>query len=605
MIKDFTGQIAATDALVHYRRALEIRSANEGPNSLAVAECEQDLGNLDRLRQDTQAAMVHFSRALEIRRAKLGPVNDRVASVYGAMAFMRAGQGQWVEAESLARAAVAATPAGPGAPRAARSVRLSLRGQALRHLGRNAEAEPILRETVAMRESLWAQASRDEGGSVMAGLSLYRDLALTVAALGRGNEAFGLVERGSSRVLEARMPEAGEHAKDPWRDLLPRVQRTLARDEALVSWPRSAGTMFAADYPMYAWVIRASGPVRWVRLDQLAPSFAGTGAIREALWREFFAASNWPRRLTDTTTVGSLSQLMWRERFAPLAPELRGISHLIVCSTNFMAGGPLGVLLDDRGHYLADRYTISYVPSALVLVRMRERRDTRRAAALWSQPALLAGDPAYPATEREHWVPLPSSGDEVRRLAALLPRATVLTGAAASARNLRELARHGVLRQYRLMHFATHTVANETRVLGSSMVLAPDAPGSPSSRLGSREIMENWKLDADVVSLAGCHSIAGLGSESEGAMGLQQAFLIAGARSLLVTLWAVDDHATSLLMESFFGRLTDHIHPLDAATALRDAQLELREWRAPDGSRPYAHPVYWGAFALVGDADVR
>ena len=170
VIKDFTGQIAATDALVHYRRALEIRSANEGPNSLSVAECEQDLGNLDRLRQDTQAAMVHFSRALEIRRAKLGPVNDRVASVYGAMAFMRAGQGQWVEAESLARAAVAATPAGPGAPRAARSVRLSLRGQALRHLGRNAEAEPILRETVAMRESLWAQASRDEGGSVMAGL---------------------------------------------------------------------------------------------------------------------------------------------------------------------------------------------------------------------------------------------------------------------------------------------------------------------------------------------------------------------------------------------------------------------------------------------------
>ncbi len=604
VIKDFTGQIGAAEAIKHYQRALVIRTANEGPQSLAVAECHHDLGNLARLRQDPVSAQEHFIKALEIRRKLLGPVNDRVASVYGGMAFMSAGRGRWVEAESLARAAVAATPTGPGAPRSGLSIRLSLRGQTLRHLGRNAEAEPILRQAVAMRESLWARAAQDEGNTVVAGLSLYRDLALSLAALGRGDEAFEQMERGAARVLTARMTTTSPNT-DRWRDVLKRVQRTLAPDEAIVAWPRSAGTMFVADYPMYACVVRASGPAHWVRLDSRAPIFAGIGTIREALWRELLADAGWPRRMTDTSTVCGLAQLMWRERFAPLEPELRGIRHLIVCSPDYVAGGPLGVLLDDRGRYLADRYTVSYVPSALVLIELRSRRGRAPEAALASQPALLVGDPAYPVSDDEHWARLTSSGAEVRRLATLLPRATVLTGTDASAGRLRQLAEHGDVAQFRLVHFSAHTTADARRVLEASLVLAPDSANGASSRLGSREIIERWKLRADVVSLAGCHSIGGMSSETEGAMGLPQAFLVAGARSLLVTLWAVDDHAAALLMESFFGRLTDRAHPLDAATALREAQLELREWRAPDGSRPYAHPVYWGGFALLGDADVR
>ena len=605
ILKNYTGQIAADEIAAHYVRALEIRTANEGAASLAVADCHQDLGNLERLRQRAPAAMRHFRRALEIRRARLGAVDDRVASAYGAMAFLSAGRGEWAAAESLARAAVTATPVGPGTPRNALSIRMSLSGQALRHLGRNSEAEPILRRTVAMREAAWARVSQDEGSTIVAGLSLYRDLALTLAAMGRDNDAFDQLERGSARVLAMRLAAGSEAAEDPWRDLLGRVQRTLKPDEALVSWPHSASTLFVADTPMYACIVRATGSAHWVRLDSPAPKFAGSGTIREALWREFLANAEWPRRITDTTTVCRLAHLMWRERVAPLEPFLRGVTHLIVCSPDYFAGGPLGVIIDDHGHYLAERFTISYVPSAFVLARLRSRRTASRDAPLSAEPALLVGDPAYAQSNAEHWPRLAASGPEVRGLAALLPRATVLTGMDASAARLRSLAERGALLKFRFIHFSAHTNTNDSRVLASSFVLAPNSPGSANSRLDSREIIGQWKLGAAVVSLAGCHSIAGLSSESEGAQGLPQAFLAAGARSLLVTMWAVDDQATSLLMEFFVQRLTERSHPLDAATALRESQLELRDWRAPDGSRPYAHPVYWGAFALLGDGDVR
>ena len=63
----------------------------------------------------------------------------------------------------------------------------------------------------------------------------------------------------------------------------------------------------------------------------------------------------------------------------------------------------------------------------------------------------------------------------------------------------------------------------------------------------------------------------------------------------------MDDRATDLLMEAFYARLADPASPAGRAEALREAQATLRRWRDADGSRPYAHPAYWAAFALVGD----
>jgi len=595
IIKDYTGRLGFDDAYGHYAAALRVRSANEGARSLAVAETLHDLGNLYRNANRPDDAFAKFRDALTIRRAILGNVHDRVASTYGAMAFLRAGQGRWSAAESLAHLAVDATPAG-GAING-RSTRLGLRGQALRHLGRLGEAEQALRQSLAMRESLWAGSARDEGSTIVGGLALYRDLALTLAEEGRGDEAFEALEHGSARLLAGRLAPGA----DPWRGLLPRLRRTLGEDEALLAWPNTATTMFVGDYPLYAAIVRSTGPVRWVRIDRSAPLYRGLGTVRDALWREMLAAASWPRRVTDTTAATRLARAMWHERFAPLEPGLAGVRHLIVCAPDFMSGGPLGVLVDGGGHWLADRYTITYTPSALMLVTERERPLPQ--GALGARPALLVGDPAYPDTGRGHWERLTGSGDEIRSLAARLPAARTLTGAAASAGALRDLAAHGGLARYRLLHIAAHTVFDPRRVMDAAFVLAPDSAGTAASRITAREIRDDWKLDADVVSLAACRTVSGVSSLSEGTLGLRQAFLAAGARALLVTLWPVDDRATEKVMDAFYSRLTDPAHPVHAAEALREAQAELRGFRAADGSHPYAHPAYWGAFALIGDAE--
>jgi CHAT domain-containing protein len=185
---------------------------------------------------------------------------------------------------------------------------------------------------------------------------------------------------------------------------------------------------------------------------------------------------------------------------------------------------------------------------------------------------------------------------------AALPRVVVLAGAEASARSLRALARTGALSRFRVLHFATHTQVEPARLLESALVLAPDRPGEGESRLSAREIADTWRLDADLVCLTGCQTALGMRAAGQGLLGLQQAFFRAGARSVLVSLWPVDDAATALLMKEFYGRLARATGPGARAEALRQAQRAVRDWRAPGGARPYAHPAYWAGFTLVGDA---
>ncbi len=110
------------------------------------------------------------------------------------------------------------------------------------------------------------------------------------------------------------------------------------------------------------------------------------------------------------------------------------------------------------------------------------------------------------------------------------------------------------------------------------------------------EELAQFSLDADLVVLSGC---ATFGYPEFGAVdGLGSGFLQAGARTLVVSLWRVEDRATSLLMTQFYRNLT---LPLPKVEALRRAKLWLRDYEEADGSRPYAHPAYWSPFILIGD----
>lgn len=116
------------------------------------------------------------------------------------------------------------------------------------------------------------------------------------------------------------------------------------------------------------------------------------------------------------------------------------------------------------------------------------------------------------------------------------------------------------------------------------------------------------KLSADLVILSACNTASGDGTGADAVSGLGRAFLHAGANSLLVSHWAVHSQSTMLLMTEVFEALARD--PLiGRARAVQQARLSLIDEAVMGSSSSplfsYAHPIFWGAFELIGEGSVR
>jgi CHAT domain-containing protein len=261
--------------------------------------------------------------------------------------------------------------------------------------------------------------------------------------------------------------------------------------------------------------------------------------------------------------------------------------------------------------YFAEWRPIHEVVSATVYAEVRKERKERRPS-----PVLLAafGDPRYPSLSKdqaEHvenpavrafvsrgasLAPLPSSREEVESIAGLFPgKANVYLGAEATEERAKALRK-----DVPYVHFAVHARLDERFPLDSALVLSiPEkvTEGRDNGLLQAWEILEQVRIDADLVTLSACET--GLGKEvrGEGLIGLTRAFQYAGARSVLASLWKVSDRSTARLMKSYYaylraGRSKDE--------ALRAAETDAI--RALEASQKgFAHPFYWAAFQLFGD----
>jgi CHAT domain-containing protein len=150
------------------------------------------------------------------------------------------------------------------------------------------------------------------------------------------------------------------------------------------------------------------------------------------------------------------------------------------------------------------------------------------------------------------------------------------------------------LSQYRIVHFATHGILNSQQPELSGVVLSlVDEKGKPQNGFLRLHDVFNLNLPAELIVLSACQT--GLGEEvkGEGLVGLTRGFMYAGSPRVVVSLWSVDDEATSQLMVKFYKKmLQDGLKP---AAALRAAQIEL--WRQNQWQAPY----YWAAFTLQGE----
>jgi CHAT domain-containing protein len=435
---------------------------------------------------------------------------------------------------------------------------------------------------------------------------------------------------------------------------LERVQAALTDETALLGWLDVE--VMKGQVASWGYVLRGSGPVQWVRLGTAQErATGGTPAKIQDLRKTLRLAAAWRERVWDVDEVTGCGHDVWMRRVRPLMPHLEGVENLVVIPAGPMLGVPVEALVDETGTHLVERFAVSYAPSAKIYTWLQERSGTTpQNGEPW---ALLLGDPPFRAdhllamqrdAEEKHPLialaePLPEPSvlrsalagaeealeelprlpwtrREVRNIASTVPRSRILLGSDASEQELSRLAASGELKKFDWIHLATHALIDDEHPWRSALVLSrvnlPDPLESViagneifDGLLNVQEIMREWDLSADLVALSACRT--GLGKEiaGEGYIGLAHGLLQAGARTLLVSLWRIEDEPASLLMGRFYenilrsrGEGSDggKSEPISKAKALQEAKRWLRAQTDQEGRRPYQHPVYWSGFVLMG-----
>jgi CHAT domain-containing protein/tetratricopeptide (TPR) repeat protein len=309
----------------------------------------------------------------------------------------------------------------------------------------------------------------------------------------------------------------------------------------------------------------------------------------------------------------------------PVWKETAGVKRLVVVPDGALHALPFSALPAPQPGQawgtpgrkpLLEHCEVVYLPSATTLTLQRRRLERRPPAPKWAavfaDPVFASDDPRLagrskavrtasardpqrggdairllPSFER-----LPSSRREAEAITVLAPAGQVWKAFDLEAN--RDALLSGELHTYRVVHFATHGIADTRNPELSGLVLSlVDAAGKP--REGFLGLSDIYDLDlaADLVVLSGCRTALGKEVRGEGLMGLTRGFLYAGVPRVVGSLWPVQDRTTAELMSFFYKAMWQR--GLPPAAALREAQRSLR--RDPR----YHAPHSWAGFVLQGD----
>ena len=292
--------------------------------------------------------------------------------------------------------------------------------------------------------------------------------------------------------------------------------------------------------------------------------------------------------------------------------------------------------------YLGEKYKISYYPSASVMATMRRFKESPKS----SNPLFALGDPVYDDSDLRYSLKksgnialaaadktpglnlrsalvrsgfslprLPETRDEVLRIGELFGYKTNDPNIKLDMDATKSELLKSNLGNYRFIHFATHGILSGDipYILEPALVLTQPGNRNPEDGfLKMSEILE-LKLNADAVVLSACKTALGKEIAGEGVVGLSRAFMLAGSKSVIVSLWSVESNSTAVLMKSFYS----HLKPgRSKEEALRLAKQELKNQSliSDDLSRGVkivgrdkktqtstAHPFFWAPFILIGE----
>ncbi len=560
--------VRATDS---YRQAIDLYRQAGDTAGLSNADLNLALALHLNLEKPDEAEAA-YREALRLAEAS-GDRTEEIQDLFY-LGRLLLGQGRLPEAEALFRRCLGAAEASGSAEG---------RWSAREGLGRTARARGDLNEALSN-----LQAALDEVERVRAGLArgsrragyfgdkraVYEATVETLAALerrqpGRGwaERALGVVQRAKARDLLDALGGGGTAAAPQSAGTL----RKVAGEGAVLEY-------FQGETGLYLWIVRAGG-IRFLDLGDRRPVLDAVAAVHRALSHG------------EEPPASSLEALS-RVLLGSAGPLPRGDAPLWIAPDGALHHLPFEILTA-AGEPLVERAPVSYLPSASALAGIgrpeRKKEGIRLLGVgdpLLDLPKERAPTPRALLVERFGLAPLPAASRELAAVGRLLGgKAEVLTRGQATERAFRQAA----AREPRVVHLATHTVIDERPGRGAAVLLTPEAGDdgllSPEeiARVGNR---------SDLTVLAACRTALGPGEDGQALASLTGAFLAAGSRGVVATLWDVNDATTAAFMEQFYWQLGRGLTP---AEALRETKRRLRadpRWR---------RPALWAGYVLIGN----
>jgi CHAT domain-containing protein/Tfp pilus assembly protein PilF len=413
------------------------------------------------------------------------------------------------------------------------------------------------------------------------------------------------------------------------------VQAAIPANAALIEFavyrpfdPKAESNSEAYQEPRYiAYVLRQKGEVCWRDLGDAKTIDAAISSLRRALGD--------PSR----RDVQERSRAVDQRVMQPVRGLIGDAQHLLVSPDGALNLIPFEALVDEQGRYLIQRYSFTYLTSGRDLLRLQVARTGSHRPLVVADP--LFGEPEWPALTKAagmnapsraqkrqgmtsatdlasvYFAPLPGTAREAQAIKSLFPEASILLGQQATESALK------VAGAPRLVHIATHgffltgdtsaaagTAGQTTRaistqaqidnpLLRSGLALAGanlhTQHREPRHDDGILTAMEASGLNlwgTRLVVLSACDTGLGEVRAGEGVYGLRRAFVLAGAETLVMSLWGVSDAVTREMMVGYYAGLK---RGLGRGEALRQVQLRMLKRAGRE------HPFYWGSFIQTGE----
>jgi len=319
-----------------------------------------------------------------------------------------------------------------------------------------------------------------------------------------------------------------------------------------------------------------------------------------------------------------LAHAIYRTVLGEFDNELNDVTHLVTVPGGSLTSLPFGILVrepsapvadfDYRGvDFLARDMSVSLLPSVRSFADMRELVGESRAPRPFIgfadfQPhqddgrTIADSCQAQQLALQQSAAPLPESAHEISVAAQSFgARSAPLITGNAFTENAVETAD---LSDYRVVYFATHGLLPtdlECELQPALLTSVGTGDNSGDGFLTASEIL-NLRLDADLIVLSACNTGGGDGQGGESLSGLARSFFYAGARAMLVSHWFVESDATVRTMTGMFDELGRR-QGVGTAEALQRAQMEILDDAGGELPIYWSHPLYWGAFSLVGDGE--